>query len=139
MTKEDEIQKAVITVLIKNRYLVFAVPNGGARNIGTAKVLKATGTLAGVSDIIIVRNGVIDFVEIKTPTGLQRTKQKVFQHLIKSFGFNYYVWRSVEDCKAYIDNNKFKISESSNELLKLIYSNDSDETIKNILTRLIGN
>ena len=34
--------------------LLFAVPNGGHRNITTAQTLKAEGVLAGVSDLILL-------------------------------------------------------------------------------------
>lgn len=52
--------------------LMFAIPNGGARNIRTAVTLKATGVKAGVSDIFlpVARHGVHGlFIELKKVKG----------------------------------------------------------------------
>ena len=48
--------------------LIFSIPNGGQRNLITAKILKAEGTVAGVADLQILKakkgyNGL--FIEMK--------------------------------------------------------------------------
>ena len=46
--------------------VIFAVPNGGSRNLYEAKNMKESGTLAGVADLVIVGNGGrVLFVEMK--------------------------------------------------------------------------
>lgn len=47
-------------------YIIFAIPNGGNRNILEAAKLKRTGTLKGVPDLcIIMDNGRTIWVEMK--------------------------------------------------------------------------
>ena len=82
-----------------NRAMIFAVPNGGTRNKIEAITMKRTGTLAGVSDLIVVMHGIIIFVEVKTEFGTLSPRQKDFQNRIESLGYHYIVVRSVEDFK----------------------------------------
>jgi len=82
--------------------IIFSVPNGGTRNIKEALLLKATGVVAGVSDLIIVRLNEIIFVEVKTEIGKQSDKQKDFQKIIEKLGFKYILVRSLEDFKKQI-------------------------------------
>ena len=51
---EDNIQAGIVKLLRLNGFLVFSVPNGGQRSAITGAILKKTGALAGVSDLIIV-------------------------------------------------------------------------------------
>jgi len=82
--------------------IIFSVPNGGTRNIKEALLLKATGVVAGVSDLIIVRLNEIIFVEVKTEIGKQSDKQKQFQQTVETLGFKYLLVRSLEDFKSQI-------------------------------------
>lgn len=82
--------------------IIFSVPNGGTRNIREALLLKATGVVAGVSDLIIVRKNEIIFVEVKTEAGKQSKEQKDFQKNIEKLGFKYLLVRSLEDFKKQI-------------------------------------
>ena len=56
---ENQLQQQIIlfeknNYSIKNESLIFSVPNGGSRNIVEAMTLKKTGTMAGVSDLILI-------------------------------------------------------------------------------------
>lgn len=82
--------------------IIFSVPNGGTRNIREALLLKATGVVAGVSDLIIVRLNEIIFVEVKTEIGKQSKEQKEFQKIIEKLGFKYILVRSLEDFQKQI-------------------------------------
>ena len=102
---EDKIQ-AEIYQYFHNKYClknsnpkccIFAVPNGGSRNVVEAMKMKATGTLAGVSDLIVLLPNKCLFIEVKTDKGTQSDKQKEFENTVKSLGFEYYVVRSVND------------------------------------------
>jgi hypothetical protein len=108
MNKEDVLQAKII-VFFKNEYqingkgLIFAVPNGGSRNIIEAKKLKATGLMAGVSDLIVLKpNGETFFIEIKTDVGIQSPVQINFQKKVEQLGFKYFLVRSLEDFKELI-------------------------------------
>lgn len=82
--------------------IIFSVPNGGSRNIREALLLKATGVVAGVSDLIIVRQNEIIFVEVKTKIGKQSKEQKDFQKNIEKLGYKYILVRSLEDFQKQI-------------------------------------
>lgn len=80
------------------RNLIFSVPNGGKRDAREAKKLQLTGLLPGVSDLIVIHNGVVLFVEVKKPIGgRQEDAQKDFQMRVESLGFKYYIVRSLEE------------------------------------------
>jgi len=107
MTEEDIIQQSIV-IWFKNNFvmhkkgLIFSVPNGGLRNKITAKILKLTGALAGVSDLIVIQQNKIIFVEVKTEKGTQSDVQKLFQELVESFGFKYWIVKNLEQFKRIV-------------------------------------
>ena len=110
MIKEDIIQ-AEIYKWYNNNYclknhnpqcIIFSVPNGGTRDKREAMLLKATGVVAGVSDLIIIKPNEVIFVEVKTEIGKQSDKQKEFQQIVETLGFKYLLVRSLEDFKSQI-------------------------------------
>lgn len=86
----------------KNRCLIFAIPNGGSRDIREAMTLKNTGVLSGVSDLQILFPNKCIFVEIKLPTGVQSDTQKDFEHRVSKLGFDYYIARSLQEFKQIV-------------------------------------
>jgi hypothetical protein len=100
MTTEDIIQRNIVRAL-RFKYpkaIVFAVPNGGARSKATAGILKATGVLAGVSDLVFIYSGAVVFIEVKTESGRQSDTQKEFERKISEHGLTYILARSAEEC-----------------------------------------
>lgn len=81
----------------KPRHIIFAVPNGGKRDAREAKKLNNTGLLKGTSDLVIDTGKLIVYCEVKTPTGVQSTDQKVFQERVESNGRIYIMPRSLEE------------------------------------------
>ena len=79
------------------RLLIFAVPNGGSRNVLEAKKLKATGTLRGVSDLIVNFPSKVVYIEVKTSIGVQSDAQKDFQKRVEDLGMDYHIVRSLEN------------------------------------------
>lgn len=106
-TPEHDLQVQVIN-LLRNYYglCVFAVPNGGSRNLYEARNLKNEGVMAGVSDLILVLNGVVIFLELKAGKNKQQETQKLFEKRIKGLGHQYYVVRSIEDVMEILNKNK---------------------------------
>ena len=108
---EDQLQQSIFTYYNNNyclknhnpRHIIFAVPNGGTRNILEAKKFKATGLLSGVSDLIIVQPNRNIFLELKIEKGIQSDNQKDFETRIKFLGFEYYICRSLEQFKNIIN------------------------------------
>lgn len=80
--------------------LLFAVPNGGARNKREAGIMKGEGVTAGVSDLILLlsRKGYGALcIEMKSPGGRQEKSQKEWQALVEMNGNKYAVCRSVNE------------------------------------------
>lgn len=84
--------------------VVFAVPNGGARNRVTGAVMKAEGVLAGVADLVIVAPGRVFFVELKTQDGRLRDTQRDFADAVRRLGHEYAVCRSFDEFRDYVSD-----------------------------------
>lgn len=87
------------------KHCIFSVPNGGNRSAREAMKFKATGLVAGVSDLIVVQPNRVIFVEVKTATGRQSDKQKAFEKTVKDLGFEYILVRNLEDFKRYVEKS----------------------------------
>lgn len=107
---EDRIQYEIVTwfhnsyCLYKHkpRGLIMSVPNGGRRDKKEAMKLKATGLLAGAADLILIYNGKVLFMEVKTDTGRQSDSQVDFEHRIHDNGLKYYIVRSLDEAKELV-------------------------------------
>jgi len=93
--------------------LLFAVPNGGARNAVTAAILKAEGVVAGVADLLLLYpagncHGLC--IEMKKPGGKQSQSQKDWQKEVEAQGYKYIVCYGIEDFRdkvsRYIDGEE---------------------------------
>lgn len=79
--------------------LLFSVPNGSKRDRITASILKAEGTVAGVSDLILLipKKGYATLcIEMKYGKNTQSDNQKEWQFLVESSGNKYVICRSLE-------------------------------------------
>jgi hypothetical protein len=84
------------------RGMIFSIPNGGTRNKLEAITMKATGLLAGASDLVVIfPNGKLSFVELKTEKGTQSDKQKDFEKRVTDLGFEYKLIRTLEEFKQW--------------------------------------
>lgn len=105
---EDQLQAIIYQWFHNNfpnlRGLLFAVPNGGWRNPREAQKLKATGTVAGVADLLFIYRGRIYCFELKTPTGTQQKVQKQWQLIVENQGVDYFVVRSLEQFQNMLQN-----------------------------------
>jgi len=111
MPKQSELllQIKIVALLRKSGFLVFSVPNGiFVPNAKTRNDLIKSGLLSGVSDLIILcSSGKSFFVELKTDKGVQSERQKWFENEIKDLGHTYLIWRSVRECSAWINKQKW--------------------------------
>ena len=75
---------------------VYAVEFGGEerKDFGKIRELKAKGMRKGISDLTVIGNGRIVFLELKTKTGRQSDAQKIFENKVESNGFRYILARS---------------------------------------------
>jgi hypothetical protein len=101
MKREFQIQAEII-VWFRNEYtrkglgLIFSVPNEATY---TNKNFKTTGVLTGVSDLIVILQGQVIFVEVKNDVNTQSIAQKNFETSVISLGQKYFVIRSLNDFK----------------------------------------
>jgi len=103
---EDQLQQRIVIDFrnrnLKNDNLIFSVPNGGSRNQIEAMKLKKTGTLAGVSDLIIMVQNRLIFLELKTESGIQSEVQKQFQKKVEALGFEYLLIRNLKQYEDFM-------------------------------------
>ena len=84
--------------------VIYAVPNGGSRNVREAQRLKDEGVLAGVADLnVLLPNGKIIYIEMKIKGNKQTPNQKAFQQKAEALGYKYYVCYSFDEFKAIIE------------------------------------
>ena len=86
---------------------LFAVPNGGSRNLREAARMKGEGVTAGVADLILLvpRGGYASLcIEMKSAAGRQRPEQKAWQQAVEKAGNRYVVCRSFDEFRAVVDD-----------------------------------
>ena len=96
--------------------VMFAIPNGGARDAITGARLKQEGALAGVPDIFLAkaasgRHGL--FLEMKTLRGRVSEKQRDLFPLLEAAGYGVVVahgWKEAADAVELYLNNRWEPS-----------------------------
>ena len=86
--------------------LLYAVPNGGDRNLRVAKKLKAEGVLAGVADLCLptARRGYHGlYIEMKSEEGLATEEQKEFLRGVSGEGYCAVIAQGVDEAKATLE------------------------------------
>jgi len=109
---EDQLQAKIVTWFTNNyclkthnpRSIIFSVPNGGNRHFLEAMKFKATGLLAGVSDLIVIHRSKIYFCELKTESGVLSPSQKDFELRIGLNGFQYKIFKSLSEFQEFFLN-----------------------------------
>lgn len=106
---ESQIQKQCVEWFRKTypsiEPLFFAVPNGGARNAWTAKIMRDEGVRSGVADLILqvpIGGYASLAIEMKTPVGKQSQSQKAYEKLAKKMKNKYVVCHSLEEFQRVI-------------------------------------
>ena len=111
---EDRIQADIVKYLRKERNtFVYSTPNEGAgrdAKMRTAQLI-TMGLFPGVADLTVWWHKdnriVIGYLEVKTKTGRQSSRQVHFQEMCEDNGIPYHVVRSVWDVAAYMDSMGF--------------------------------
>lgn len=99
---EAKIQAAIVAYVraVAPDVLCFAVPNGGLRTKSEAALLKWTGVLAGIPDLILVLpGGGMAAWEVKTPSGVLSKDQQAVWLRLMAMGTPRAVVRSVDDAR----------------------------------------
>ncbi len=85
----------------RNHYrkgIIFSVPNE-THNMMELLRKKATGLLPGASDLVVVLDSRVLFVEVKDDKGRQSKAQLRFQNDAESLNHHYFLVRSLKDFK----------------------------------------
>ncbi len=81
----------------------MSIPNGGSRNRIEAASIKREGALAGASDLLIVAERAVLFVEMKKPGGRQQETQKLFQKNVERLGHEYKICHSLSEFQMTVE------------------------------------
>ena len=103
-TPEGKIQSKIMELLVKQGLFAFRVNNAPVwdRHLNSGYGSYRTQgkwAMPGLSDVIVVHNGLFIGCEIKTPTGKLSADQILFKRRLERVGGRYYVLRSVEDAR----------------------------------------
>ena len=82
---ERDEQVSLVNELRSNGFFVFAVPNGGKRDLVTAKRLKDEGATAGIPDLqIVLDGGRVIWIELKKRKGgrVSPAQKEIHERLI---------------------------------------------------------
>ena len=96
---EETIQKEIVNYCKLNNILIFCVPNESTRS--NSKFI-GMGVLSGVSDLVLILENRIVFVELKTHKRIQSERQKEFESRVSELGHQYIVIRSLDEFKNFI-------------------------------------
>jgi Holliday junction resolvase len=89
---ERSLQNAIVKALDLLGFLVIHIPNQYSKGR-----VRDAGFVSGAPDLIVLKDGKVFFLEIKTQTGRVRASQKLFAERLRRQGFDYFVIRSLDD------------------------------------------
>ena len=96
---EATIQKEIVNYCKLNKILIFCVPNEATKS--NSKFI-GMGVLPGVSDLVLILQNKIIFVELKTHKGIQSENQKAFESKVDNLGHQYIIICSIDEFKKLI-------------------------------------
>ena len=108
---EANFQVGVVRFLRMAGHYVFAVPNGGSRNVIEAANLKAQGVMAGVSDLILLLPHKVYFIELKNPNGKGRQSpaQREFEDNVRAYGQGYLLWDNWAQVEQFVNDHRKEV------------------------------
>lgn len=108
---EANFQVGVVRFLRMAGHYVFAVPNGGSRNVIEAANLKAQGVMAGVSDLILLLPHKVYFIELKNPNGKGRQSpaQREFEDNVRAYGNEYLLWDNWAQVEQFVNAHRQEV------------------------------
>ena len=108
---EANFQVGVVRFIRMAGHYVFAVPNGGSRNVIEAANLKAQGVMAGVSDLILLLPHKVYFIELKNPNGKGRQSpaQREFEDNVLAYGQEYLLWDNWAQVEQFVNAHRKEV------------------------------
>ncbi|MEI4262810.1 VRR-NUC domain-containing protein [Roseovarius sp. D0-M9] len=84
------------------------VTAGGEAARRTQSILRGMGVWPGFSDLLLISEGRVLFLEVKSQTGRQSDDQRAFQAAVEAQGFVYELVRSLDDALRALAKHGFK-------------------------------
>ena len=98
MGPEEQLSLQICDLLRKQGIYFFHPANEGKRKFRAIRSFHNNGGIAGVADLVLLlKGGRCVFVELKADKNKQQKSQIAFEHAVRALGFEYYVWRDVDD------------------------------------------
>ena len=108
---ENDLQVQVVNLLRKHNYIpiqtdavgpaLHFIPSIEGR-IRFTQWSKARGWSKGIPDLVVVHKAGVFFIELKAPTGRLSPEQKIWRDRLIAEGYNYFCWRTIEECQEFI-------------------------------------
>lgn len=106
MATSEHNHQAIVVAWFRSKYrdaLIFAVPNGGNRNMIEAARLKKEGVLAGIPDLVVISKNKVFFIEMKNEAGRLSATQKTIHEKINRLGFAVYTCYGYKEAQKKIE------------------------------------
>ncbi len=100
--EESDIQKAIQKYAMLKRWLVIRINSGhlsADSRVFRSYIIANTNMSAGLADLLLIRDGVHLFLEVKKPKGRVSPAQKQFAQLCEKYGANYHIVKSLADAQ----------------------------------------
>lgn len=85
----------------------FHPPNGGKRRRIEAAILKGLGVVAGVPDVILIQNGMVECIELKSKKGRLSRSQEAAHKALRGAGVNVVVFDELNPALRYLETNGY--------------------------------
>lgn len=108
---QRDIVKALRAILPRGSVLHHSaneVTGGGKAAKIKQAILQGMGVYPGFSDMILISEGRVLFLEVKSKTGAQSPSQRAFQAKVEAQGYAYAIIRSVDDALAALARHGFR-------------------------------
>ena len=113
-TPEADLQRAVVQALrfaLPRTAIIHHCANEvtepGSRGQIRQSILVGMGVHAGFADLIVISDGRVLFLEVKSQTGRLRKSQEVFRDTVCAQGFGWALVRSVDDALGALADHCF--------------------------------
>ena len=84
------------------------VAGGGPKARLQQSIRQGMGVHAGFSDLIVISQGRVAFLEVKSKVGRARPSQLAFGQAVEAQGFPWAIIRTPEDAAAFLEGRGFK-------------------------------
>lgn len=91
-----------LQIMLPHDAIVFAVPNGGSRNVIEVVNMKRQGLTPGIPDLLIVYRGKVFGLELKSQSGAMTDSQKTMFPKLRTAGMRIEIARSHSEAIQHI-------------------------------------